>query len=206
MNIQDFLPEKVPTSSSVEIWDSLIDLRQKTFTGFLTVEANNGFLRPKVSLATSHGQEMVRILCFRVLEELAEAYDSNDREHYLEELIDAFNYLLSLFLLEGEIPSGLSEKLHQMTEKYLDPDQETVKLTLALMGNATLQLGSKLGDTLRNRAWMNHAQNTFFDGQLTELLKPVIALILSLFPDFATFYSMYVAKDSVLQFRLKSRY
>ena len=180
-----------------------MNLRFETFKGFATIEAEKGFVRPIVNLSSTHGQETLRLLAFRVIEELGEAHLSQDPDHYYEELIDALNYLLSLTLLEGKIQPELLTQLEASTKAI---GKHTGRMNFATVGYCSVELGGKMGDFLRNRPWMNQAQSTYFDGDLVKLIKTTLDTILSLFPDSATFYRYFVAKDSVLQFRLKSRY
>lgn len=208
MNIRDYWPLTAPSVSDVALWQRMIAMRRETFMGFLTIEQTNGFVKAKVSLATSHGQEMVRIISFRVLEELAEAIQSENDDHYYEELIDAFNYLLSLFLL-GEIQHpALAQQLTELCyDVWSRSNHYTIeRLTEAHIGKAAIILGARLGDLLRNRAWMQNAQNTYFDANLFQVLYWLFFLILNRFKSFEQFYCYYIAKDSVLQFRLRSQY
>lgn len=205
MNIHDFWPsDPEPIKSTPEVWSRLLEMRRQTFMGFAAVEAmHQGVVKPKVSFASVQGQEAIRMLCFRTLEELGEAYLSKDKDHYYEELIDAFNYLLSLFFLEGHQPRGLEGELHNLSRQLCsEPD----RMTLEWLGEVTVDLGGEMGDYLRNRPWMKNAQSTYFDGDLIGLLSKTLQDIMFLFPSFDLFYRYYVAKDSTLQFRLRSNY
>lgn len=201
-NIRDFWPlEASPLTR--EVWADLLELRYQTFTGFATLEQDQGIVRPTVNLSTAVGQETLRLLAFRVIEELGEAHLSIDKDHYYEELIDAFNYLLSLTLLEGKVKPELLVQLEVSTPVI---GKHPSRMNFSTIGYCAVELGGKLGDYLRNRPWMHHAQSTYFDGDLVVLIKTTMETILSLFPDESTFYKYYVAKDSVLQFRLRSKY
>jgi len=207
MNIRDYWP--ISTEElSIPTWEKMLTMRLQTFQGFANIEKDRGFIQPKIHIHTSQGQEVIRMLCFRFLEEVGEAFESGEDDHYYEELIDAFNYIVSILLLAGEVPTDLAAKL---TSVCIVLQSETARsmekdLTPASIGWMTISLGAKLGDSLRNRAWMNNSQNTFVDLDLFEFLLPIFSFIICLFPDFKTFYSYFVAKDSVLQFRLRSKY
>lgn len=186
-------------------------MRWKTFSGFAEREASRGFVNPAVSFRTSHGQEIIRILAMRVLEEIGEAYESSDEDHFLEELIDAFNYLLSMHMYFQPTPEELQGFLvhtarESLGKRYNLNEKKRRPLLLNQLGEATYHLGALLGDQLRNRAWMMHTQNHYFDGDLTHILYPVYLLIFSYFKDFKHFASYFIAKDHVLQFRLRSNY
>jgi hypothetical protein len=205
MDIRTYWPIDEPPHNTVEVWTNLIFMRRDTFTGFAEREAKKGFLRIGIPFNTTQGQEVVRIISFRVLEELAESYDSKNPDHSYEELIDAFNYLLSIFLLGKTIDPKLAQMLQEVSEESFS-GTTSMHITLRHLGEACVILGVQVGDLLRNRAWMENAQSTYFDGDLTGILRPLFAMIFRLFPSFGSFWSYYVAKDSVLQFRLRSNY
>lgn len=206
MDIKDFWPiTPTPMKNSPEEWERMIFMRQTTFIGFAEIEKEKGFIEPKISLSTSKGQEILRLLAFRTLEELSEAYESVDPDHYYEELIDAFNYLLSMFIITGKHDPNLPHNLERLSSVSL-PNESNQRLTLSQIGRCTLIFGDKLGNLLRNRAWMNNAQNTYFDGDLWQIVSVIFSMILSQFKDFHHFWCYYIAKDSVLQFRLRSKY
>lgn len=70
-------------------------------------------------------------------------------------------------------------------------------------------IADKLGDLLRNRSWMNNSQDAYFTGKpkLIELLCELTQLVYQhSFRNFDEFAKYFVAKDRVLQFRLRSKY
>lgn len=207
MNIRDYWPLTDEVPCTEEVWFSLLQMRLSTFQGFAEIEKKQGIIHPTVSVSTAHGQEVLRMLAFRTLEELGEAYLSVEPDHYYEELIDAFNYLTSALLLSGQI----DEKLPALfVEAFENRNTEVVgfppELNHGSLGKVTVMLGAELGDSLRNRAWMKNVQNSYFDLDLFKQLSAVFIFIFRLFPDFKTFWCYYVAKDAVLQFRLRSNY
>lgn len=206
MNIQDYWPVQDPPAPTAETWAQMLKMREATFRGFATIEEKKGVIRPTVNLGTPHGQEVLRLLVFRCLEELGEAYLADNDDHYYEELIDAFNYLLSLFVIEKD-SSFTQDKLFPhlaLLSRVFGARKQ--RMNLAYIGQITVDLGGRLGDYLRNRPWMHNAQSTYFDGDLVQLLENPIAYFFQLFPSFGTFWKYYVAKDAVLQFRLRSQY
>jgi hypothetical protein len=75
------------------------------------------------------------------------------------------------------------------------------------LGELSLILG-RVGDLLRNRAWMVHPQDIHFTGReaLDKAIIYVSMIIFESFKNFEEFWRYYVAKDNVLQFRLRSKY
>jgi hypothetical protein len=208
MNIRDYWPDVIPTSEK-STWMEFCQMRRNTFLGFARLEASRGFINPAVSVRTSQGQEIVRILALRVLEEIGEAYQSSEEAHFLEELIDAFNYLLSLHQYFGIQDEQIVSYLMTVSKESLGTryrDEHRLPFLLNRIGEITLALGATLGDSLRNRAWMVHTQNSYFDGDLEKIFYPVYHTIFSYFEDFEHFASYFIAKDRVLQFRLRSKY
>lgn len=203
MNISDLWPVETPEHNSAETWEHLLALRTETFTAFAELESKQGFLQPKVSIRTTQGQEMVRILAFRVLEELGEAHMSTSSDHYYEELIDALNYLLSIFVLTGEHDPLMHPSLARLFEEAHRP---ATRLTRMQLGDVVILLGAQLGDLLRNRSWMQNTQNPYFDASLLEITAPVFSLIFANFDTFEKFWQFFIAKDNVLQFRLRTQY
>lgn len=199
VNIKDFWPIEKSPSSTPQAWDQLFRMRQTTFYGFCERERQQGFLNPPVSLALAHGQEMARILMFRTLEEFVEAMLATDPDHILEELIDALNYLWSLMCLDPNVAWSEIEFQPVFLERH--PVCVTELGELSLMLAATTEL-------FRNRAWMEHAQDVYFGGglQFKQAITACTHLILAHFNDWDEFWRYYVAKDRVLQFRLKSNY
>lgn len=209
MNILQFMPDPahVPQVSNYDTWFHFLEMRHATFRGFAELEKREGFVRPTIPISTAAGQEVLRILFFRVLEELSESFLSNDEAHRKEELIDATNYLLSTALLDGDLI-----RIEQFAMKLAVQGEKT-RYTSAVMGieelgQITVMVGGHLADTFRNRAWMRGAQDLYFSGVAVyyrEVLN-IMDLILGGFASFQEFAAYYIAKDHVLQFRLKSGY
>ena len=211
MNINDVevRNEEIPETSSEEFWENFMDLRKLRFHGFCAIEnENEGIVQPQVSLSTAKGQEAFRILSFRILEELAEALNSHDEDHYFEELADALNYLLSIPFLDHDVVSvdKIVRILH--LSALVEGAFKNDRLTAEDLGRITLTLGVQIGDKLRNRAWTATPQDFYFDGQ-TELLSGLQSIVKLIFASFIHFRSLawyLIAKDKVLKFRLETNY
>lgn len=205
MNIKDFWPTE-PVEHSVETWRHLLELRKKTFLGFLSIEDERGFLKP-CSLHTSKGQEMIRILLFRFFEELVESIDATDELHQKEEIIDAFNFMYGVYYLDEDLFSKLitPERLMLLSSQASFNNR---KLSVYDIGLLIVNIGIKIGDLLRNRAWMNTPQDLYYSGVEPMVLSFEYSTekMFSCFSSFEEFAKYFIAKDAVLQFRLRSKY
>jgi len=214
MDVNHFWPSQellhtLLAEKSQKLWKELFALRKSTWEGFAAIEETKGVIKPTVSLSTPYGQEVLRILMFRVLEEAAESLMSEAEIHIKEELIDAMNYLMSIFLLDGD--QGLKTAIMHfidITESLNTAEAWGKKFNVETLGQITYYLGGILSDKLRNRAWMQHAQDFYFSswGVFTETLTDVASLLMASFDSFEDFLKYFIAKDLVLQFRLRSNY
>lgn len=203
MNIHDLWPEVNAPKESADAWYDLLNLRQETFTAFVAIEESAGVMAYPSSLSSKAGQDRARLLMAKCLEEYVEAMNADSRDHKLEELIDSLNYLWSILLLDDSIA------------RYVFANEDTI----SMWRNASyryslfeLQLVTYtlLGvtDTFRNRAWMHNAQDIHFSGR-EQLIKAVglcTQRLLQHFQSWSEFWTYFVAKDNVLQFRLRSKY
>lgn len=194
--------------------------REQTFTGFCQIEQNQGGLNPSENLSGTRGQECIRIIFARVLEELTEAADANDPQHFMEELIDVVNYATSMIFFKysgrqeviEEVIAGID---HLFSEKKisgcLSPthfsgihQHPVYTRTIPSICLAFSELLAKL----RNRSWQNGSQHPCFMGQM-ELVNAVLTVwseVFEYFPNRMSFLELFLAKDMVLQFRLQSNY
>lgn len=198
--------------NSVEVWEDLLRRRQETSKGFTEIEEKNGgFVRTIAPLSTMRGQEILRIILFRVLEELTESFLADDEKHQHEECVDAFNYLLMATMLDiatGLGITGISQLavlLYEAAEEAEWRDEEIGPLDLGMF---VAFLAGDLTDTLRNRTWMLNAQDFYFSGQevFRTAVKNTALKIFETFPSFDNFWRFFVSKDDVLRFRLRSHY
>ena len=206
MNIHDFYPvnlEEKVAANSIAAWRHFLERREVRFAAYLNVEGRRGFLKVPTSLTTSEGQEMVRILFARAIEELLEAREAQTPSHRREELIDSLNYFLSISLLEGSIFPGVTEALWRgWAFNAVEPTLNQPPFDQFL--SHVLSDIFPFLDKLRNRAWQRNAQSLYFDGW-SNLLAFYAGLSDGLKPFFGTwtsFAKFYIAKDEVLKFRL----
>lgn len=209
MNVTEFLSSTKVAPLSLDTVQDMFRCRQATYRGFAKLEAEKGFLKPTCSLATAMGQEMARILFMRFLEELTESSVSLDRTHRLEELIDALNYLWSIAIIDSAFPLSLltHDLAEEWSRQFRSHTETTAYISDANLGYFLRQLGGSL-ETFRNRAWQHSPQSLYFDGysKLQDTLLTITCDLTGHFGSWEEFYQLFIAKDKVLQFRLRSNY
>ena len=210
VNVHDYwledsaLPEKGLTKS---VFEDMLKRRKKTFHAFAETEATKGFIQPGTPLSTSQGQEMLRLLLFRVIEELAEAQASNEEAHASEELIDALNFLWSLIFID-EQEDDISRLAQRLTMAWAKAGHTQHTFVQPHEFCSIVYRMGALADHFRNRPWMKQTQDVYFTGRkdLMELVEDTSRFIFDYFLSWRDFYKYYVAKDEVLQFRIRSNY
>lgn len=100
MNTQDFKP-------FIKSWEEIYALQgelQLMYRPYFKERIAN------FDINTLEDQELFKKLCWQIVEELAEAKEAiegeldGEGEHFNEELIDAFNFMLELYQLYGMTP------------------------------------------------------------------------------------------------------
>lgn len=98
MNTQDFKP-------FIKSWEEIYALQgelQLMYRPYFKERIAN------FDINTLEDQELFKKLCWQIVEELTEAMeakDKNEKDHVLEELTDAFNFMLELYQLYGMAPT-----------------------------------------------------------------------------------------------------
>lgn len=210
MNIHDFWPKTVPPpllQPTPEAFLHLLTMRREIFQAFAEIERGKGFLQREMPLASSKGQEAIRILFQRGMEEFLEAYHSKEQDHRLEELIDSINFFWSLAIIDPTAPlptiaRSLSDSATQ-TKVFAQYKSVLPEVLSSLM----LEF-HPVFEKMRNRAWMNNPQSLYFDGwqELTDALAAHLSLTLGHFTSWNDFVKYYLAKHYVLDFRIRSNY
>lgn len=213
MNILDYLPEiEVSEEQLSKHAELVLTLREQTFDGFCAIEREKGGIDPSYPLYTTQGQNNVRQLFARTMEELFESDESESREHRLEELIDALNFGLSLLFLGNWINTvddlWRENLLHTLNET---PSEFREKYPDLGFANQLYDLGSAFSPLLaklRNRTWQNQAQQPYFGGnsELVRAVAHLYGMVVSNFQDVREFLLYFIAKDMVLKFRIASKY
>lgn len=138
MNTQDFKP-------FIKSWEEIYALQgelQLMYRPYFKERIAN------FDVNTLDDQELFKKLCWQIVEELTEAMeakDKNEEDHVLEELIDAFNFMLELYQLYGMTPSfdWTLPKWAQVLE-----DEDFAGDLLTLIGNIGMT-----ANCLKNREW-----------------------------------------------------
>jgi len=211
MNILDYLD----TLNSCYTIEEMLAARREAFLGFCAVEKDQGGIDPSKDLRTKDGQESARLLFARTIEELGESFESTDRDHQLEELIDALNFALGITWLSPnatKLNEDLAKRCAQyfnFTEPFYGQNKRENWDTHArwLISQTVVEYGPFLAK-LRNRSWQQSTQSPYWLGD-TELLEASHGLIHNICRAFDTwqhFSGFFMAKHEVLQFRLRTKY
>lgn len=139
MNTQDFKP-------FIKSWEEIYVLQgelQLMYRPYFKERIAN------FDINTLEDQELFKKLCWQIVEELTEAMeakDKNEKDHVLEELIDAFNFMLELYQLYGMAPDFAWGRTYGFRKDIADENFEENILELI----KTIGLAA---NCLKNREW-----------------------------------------------------
>lgn len=139
MNTQDFKP-------FIKSWKEIYALQgelQLMYRPYFKERIAN------FDINTLEDQELFKKLCWQIVEELTEAMeakDKNEEDHVLEELIDAFNFMLELYQLYGMAPDFAWGHTYGFRKDIADENFEENILELI----KTIGLAA---NCLKNREW-----------------------------------------------------
>lgn len=139
MNTQDFKP-------FIKSWEEIYALQgelQLMYRPYFKERIAN------FDINTLEDQELFKKLCWQIVEELTEAMeakDKNEEDHVLEELIDAFNFMLELYQLYGTAPDFAWGHTYGFRKDIADENFEENILELI----KTIGLAA---NCLKNREW-----------------------------------------------------
>lgn len=195
MNTQDFKP-------FIKSWEEIYALQgelQLMYRPYFKERIAN------FDINTLEDQELFKKLCWQIVEELTEAMeakDKNEEDHVLEELIDAFNFMLELYQLYGTAPYFVWGHTYRFRKIMADENFEENILELI----KTIGLAA---NCLKNREWRQSqylVDMVVFEERLWNIWTMFVML----------FGSMGVAEDKVRElwslkyqvnlFRIKSKY
>ena len=194
MNTQDFKP-------SIKSWEEIYSRQgelQLMYRPYFKERIAN------FDINTLEDQELFKKLCWQIVEELTEAMeakDKNEKDHVLEELIDAFNFMLELHQLYGMTPSfdWTLPKWAQDSE-----DRDFARDLLTLIGNIGMT-----ANCLKNREW-RQSQYLVDLVVFEDRLKGIWTSFVIMFEHLGLFENrvkeLWSLKYQVNLFRIKSKY
>ena len=191
MNTQDFKP-------FIKSWEEIYALQgelQLMYRPYFKERIAN------FDINTLEDQELFKKLCWQIVEELAEAREAIDGEHFNEELIDAFNFMLELYQLYGMTPTFVwtLPKWAQVLE-----DEDFAGDLLTLIGNIGMT-----ANCLKNREWRQSQYMVdllVFDCRLNLIFNYFVRLVEHLCLSETRVKELWSLKYQVNLFRIKSKY
>lgn len=194
MNTQDFKP-------FIKSWEEIYALQgelQLMYRPYFKERIAN------FDINTLEDQELFKKLCWQIVEELTEAMeakDKNEEDHVLEELIDAFNFMLELYQLYGMTPSfdWTLPKWAQVVE-----DEDFAGDLLTLIGNIGMT-----ANCLKNREWRQSqylVDLVVFEDRLKGIWTYFVIMFEHLGLSENRVKELWSLKYQVNLFRIKSKY
>lgn len=193
MNTQDFKP-------FIKSWEEIYALQgelQLMYRPYFKERIAN------FDINTLEDQELFKKLCWQIVEELTEAMeakDKNEKDHVLEELIDAFNFMLELYQLYGMTPTfdWTLPKWAQVLEEDFAGD------LLTLIGNIGMT-----ANCLKNREWRQSqymVDLVVFEDRLKWIWTYFVIMFEHLGLSETRVKKLWSLKYQVNLFRIKSKY
>lgn len=194
MNTQDFKP-------FIKSWEEIYALQgelQLMYRPYFKERIAN------FDINTLEDQELFKKLCWQIVEELTEAMeakDKNEKDHVLEELIDAFNFMLELYHLYGMTPPldwTLPKWAQIMKVEFWSADM------LALIGTIGMT-----ANCLKNREWRQSqylVDLVVFENRLKSIWTAFIVVLYHAGLSETQVKELWSLKYQVNLFRIKSKY
>jgi hypothetical protein len=194
MNTQDFKP-------FIKSWEEIYALQgelQLMYRPYFKERIAN------FDINTLEDQELFKKLCWQIVEELTEAMeakDKNEEDHVLEELIDAFNFMLELYQLYGMTPTfdwTLPKWVKFLEDDFWEADM------LALIGNIGMT-----ANCLKNREWRQSqymVDLVVFEDRLKSIWNDFVIMFGNLGLSETRVKELWSLKYQVNLFRIKSKY
>lgn len=194
MNTQDFKP-------FIKSWEEIYALQgelQLMYRPYFKERIAN------FDINTLEDQELFKKLCWQIVEELTEAMeakDKNEKDHVLEELIDAFNFMLELYQLYGMTPTfdwTLPKWAQILKDGVWSADM------LALIGTIGMT-----ANCLKNREWRQSqylVDLVVFENRLKSIWTDFIVVLEHAGLSETQVKELWSLKYQVNLFRIKSKY
>lgn len=195
MNTQDFKP-------FIKSWEEIYALQgelQLMYRPYFKERIAN------FDINTLEDQELFKKLCWQIVEELTEAMeakDKNEKDHVLEELIDAFNFMLELYQLYGMAPDFAWGHTYGFRKDIADENFEENILELI----KTIGLAA---NCLKNREWRQSqymVDLVVFEERLWNIWAMSAMLFGSIGVTEDKVRELWSLKYQVNLFRIKSKY
>lgn len=195
MNTQDFKP-------FIKSWEEIYALQgelQLMYRPYFKERIAN------FDINTLEDQELFKKLCWQIVEELTEAMeakDKNEKDHVLEELIDAFNFMLELYQLYGMAPDFAWGHTYGFRKDIADENFEENILELI----KTIGLAA---NCLKNREWRQSqymVDLVVFEGRLKRIWTYFVIMFEHLGLSETRVKELWSLKYQVNLFRIKSKY
>ena len=195
MNTQDFKP-------FIKSWEEIYALQ-----GELQLMYRPHFKEriANFDINTLEDQELFKKLCWQIVEELTEAMeakDKNEKDHVLEELIDAFNFMLELYQLYGMAPDFAWGHTYGFRKDIADENFEENILELI----KTIGLAA---NCLKNREWRQSQYMVdllVFEDRLKRIWTYFVIMFEHLGLSETRVKELWSLKYQVNLFRIKSKY
>lgn len=195
MNTQDFKP-------FIKSWEEIYALQgelQLMYRPYFKERIAN------FDINTLEDQELFKKLCWQIVEELAEAKEAIeeelDSEHFEEELIDAFNFMLELYQLYGMTPTfdwALPKWAQVLEDEDFAGDLLTLIGTIGMTANC-----------LKNREWRQSqylVDLVVFENRLKSIWPAFIVVLYHAGLSETQVKGLWSLKYQVNVFRIKSKY
>ena len=195
MNTQDFKP-------FIKSWEEIYALQgelQLMYRPYFKERIAN------FDINTLEDQELFKKLCWQIVEELTEAMeakDKNEKDHVLEELTDAFNFMLELYQLYGMAPDFAWGHTYGFRKDIADENFEENILELI----KTIGLAA---NCLKNREWRQSqymVDLVVFEERLWNIWAMFAMLFRSIGVTEDKVRELWSLKYQVNLFRIKSKY
>lgn len=195
MNTQDFKP-------FIKSWGEIYALQgelQLMYRPYFKERIAN------FDINTLEDQELFKKLCWQIVEELTEAMeakDKNEKDHVLEELIDAFNFMLELYQLYGMAPDFAWGHTYGFRKDIADENFEENILELI----KTIGLAA---NCLKNREWRQSqymVDLVVFEDRLKRIWTYFVIMFEHLGLSETRVKELWSLKYQVNLFRIKSKY
>lgn len=195
MNTQDFKP-------FIKSWEEIYALQgelQLMYRPYFKERIAN------FDINTLEDQELFKKLCWQIVEELTEAMeakDKNEKDHVLEELIDAFNFMLELYQLYGMAPDFAWGHTYGFRKDIADENfEENILELIKTVGLAA--------NCLKNREWRQSqymVDLVVFEDRLKRIWTYFVTMFEHLGLSETRVKELWSLKYQVNLFRIKSKY